>query len=81
LPKSSRDSSFGRAFTGAACGEILSRAFAVLAGLRRDRPMKLGLHPTLSEIGLFHVTAACGFARDRFMGSGAFGMMETSIRF
>ncbi|QGM46875.1 cellulose biosynthesis protein BcsS [Methylocystis heyeri] len=62
-------------------GKFYLGPFAVLAGLRRDQPMKLGLHLTLSEIGSFHVTMACGYARDRLMGSGAFGLMETSFKF
>lgn len=69
------------AFENFPFGKIYVGPFAILNGLRRDQASKLGAHLTLSEIGAFHVTVACGLTHDRLLGSGAFGMIESSLRF
>ena len=55
--------------------------FALLNRFRLDQAEKLGAHLTLSEIGAFQFTLAAGYSRDRLKGAGAFGMMESSLRF
>jgi outer membrane immunogenic protein len=42
---------------------------------------KAGVHFTISEVGPFSTTIAAGYAHDRFNGPGAYGLIETSVRF
>lgn len=48
---------------------------------RHDRIWKVGAHLTISEFGPFHATFAGGYAYDNFNKSGAYGLIETSVRF
>lgn len=48
---------------------------------RHDRIWKVGAHLTISEFGPFHATVAGGYAYDNFNKSGAYGVIETSVRF
>lgn len=46
-----------------------------------DRIWKAGAHLTIPELGPFHTTLAGGYVHDRFNKSGAYGLVETSVRF
>lgn len=46
-----------------------------------DRIWKAGAHVTMSELGPFYTTLAGGYVHDRFNKSGAYGLIETSVRF
>nr|WP_255608776.1 cellulose biosynthesis protein BcsS [Methylosinus sp. Sm6] len=48
---------------------------------RHERIWKVGAHLTISEFGPFHATFAGGYAYDNFNRSGAYGLVETSVRF
>jgi hypothetical protein len=48
---------------------------------KREFNYKAGIHLTLSEMGPFHTTIAGGYAYDQFNKSGAYGLIETSVRF
>jgi hypothetical protein len=47
----------------------------------RDYMWKAGAHLTISEFGQFHATVAAGYAYDQYNKSGAYGLIETSVRF
>lgn len=55
--------------------------YAVLTGHWRDKICKAGLQLTFGEIGAFTLTFAGGLSRDKYAGAGAFGMIESSLRF
>jgi len=42
---------------------------------------KAGAQVTAAEIGPFHATVAVGYAHDQLSGGGAYGLLETSVRF
>ena len=46
-----------------------------------DRIWKAGAHVTLDEIGPMQVTVASGYVHDRYLGPGAYFMLDTSVRF
>lgn len=47
----------------------------------RDYMWKVGAHLTISEFGPFHTTFAGGYVYDQYNKSGAYGLIETSVRF
>ncbi|BGE85389.1 hypothetical protein Ms3S1_18250 [Methylosinus sp. 3S-1] len=53
----------------------------VLETNARDYMWKAGAHLTISEMGPFHTTIAGGYAYDQYNKSGAYGLIETSVRF
>jgi len=55
--------------------------FVSADGPRFDGATKLGAHLTIGQIGLFHITFAAGYARDRWGGPGAFGLIQSSVKF
>jgi hypothetical protein len=55
--------------------------YAVLTGHWRDKICKAGLQLTFGQIGAFTLTFAGGVSRDKYAGAGAFGMIESSLRF
>jgi hypothetical protein len=62
-------------------GKLYIGPFAVLTGYWRDQISKAGLQLTFGEIGAFSLTFATGLSRDKYVGAGAFGMIESSLRF
>lgn len=62
-------------------GKIYIGPFAVASGDWRDKLSKVGAHVTVADIGVFSFTLAGGYASDRYLGSGAFGLIELSMRF
>jgi len=46
-----------------------------------DQIWKVGAHLTLDEIGPMQVTLASGYVHDRYLGPGAYFMLNTSVRF
>jgi hypothetical protein len=46
-----------------------------------DQVWKAGAHLTITEVGPFHTTLPAGYVHDRFNGPGAYGLIETSVRF
>jgi hypothetical protein len=62
-------------------GRLYFGPLAIVDRLRFDAASKLGAHLTLSQLGLFQITLAAGYARDRFGGPSAFGRIESSFRF
>ena len=68
-------------FAAFAAGKLYIGPFAVLTGHSRDKFSKAGLQMTFGKIGAFTLTFAGGLARDKYAGAGAFGMIESSLRF
>ncbi len=68
-------------FAAFAAEKLYLGPFAVLTGHWRDKICKAGLQLTLGEIGAFTLTFAGGLSRDRYAGAGAFGMIESTLRF
>jgi hypothetical protein len=62
-------------------GKLYIGPFAALSGQWRDKISKAGLQLTFGEIGAYSLTFAAGLSRDKYAGAGAFGMMESSLRF
>jgi hypothetical protein len=62
-------------------GKLYIGPFAVLTGQWRDKISKAGLQLTFGEIGAYSLTFAAGHSRDKYAGAGAFGMMESTLRF
>jgi len=62
-------------------GKLYIGPFAVLSSNWQDKISKAGFHLTFAEIGAFSLTLAGGYARERFAGAGAFGLIESSVRF
>jgi hypothetical protein len=68
-------------FAAFAAQKLYIGPFAVLTGHWRDNISKAGLQLTFGEIGAFTLTIAGGLSRDKYAGAGAFGMIESSLRF
>ncbi len=68
-------------FAASPPGRLYIGPFAVLTGHWRDKISKAGLQLTFGEIGAFSLTFAGGLSRDKYAGAGAFGMIESSLRF
>jgi len=63
-------------------GKLYIGPFAVLNSNWQDKISKAGVHLTFGQIGAFTLTLAGGYARERFAGAaGAFGLIESSVRF
>ncbi len=68
-------------FAAFAAEKVYIGPFAVLTGHWRDKISKAGLQLTFGEIGAFTLTFAGGFSRDKYAAAGAFGMIESILRF
>ncbi|HEY8137936.1 MAG TPA: cellulose biosynthesis protein BcsS [Methylocystis sp.] len=68
-------------FAAFAAAKVYIGPYAVLTGHWRDKLCKAGLQLTFGEIGAFTLTFAGGLSRDKYAGAGAFGMIESSLRF
>ncbi len=68
-------------FAAFAAEKLYIGPFAVLTGHWRDKICKAGLQLTFGEIGAFTLTFASGLSRDKYARAGAFGMIESSLRF
>jgi Cellulose biosynthesis protein BcsS len=68
-------------FAAFAAENVYIGPFAVLTGHWRDKISKAGLQLTFGKIGAFTLTLAVGLSRDKYAGAGAFGMIESSLRF
>jgi len=68
-------------FAAFAAEKLYIGPFAVLTGHLRDKICKAGLQLTFGQIGAFTLTFAGGVSRDKYAGAGAFGMIESSLRF
>lgn len=85
--KSLMEAKFGLAFfDGAAFAAFPALRFYAgpyvgADGPRFDGATKLGAHLTIGQIGVFHLTFAAGYAHDRWGGPGAFGLIQSSLRF
>ncbi len=62
-------------------GKIYLGPQGVFSSDYHDRVWKVGAHLTLSEIGPFEATVASGYVHDRYLGPGAYFMLNTSVRF
>jgi hypothetical protein len=62
-------------------GKIYLGPQGVFSSDIHDRVWKVGAHLTLDEIGPLQVTLASGYVHDRFLGPGAYFMLDTSVRF
>jgi hypothetical protein len=68
-------------FAAFAAEKLYIGPFAVLTGHLRNKICKAGLQLTFGQIGAFTLTFAGGVSRDKYAGAGAFGMIESSLRF
>jgi hypothetical protein len=59
---------------------LVRKAFFFESDLH-DQVWKAGAHLTITEVVPFHTTLAAGYVHDRFSGPGAYGLIETSVRF
>jgi len=62
-------------------GKIYLGPQGVFSSDFHDRVWKVGAHLTLDEIGPMQVTLASGYVHDRYLGPGAYFMLDTSVRF
>jgi len=62
-------------------GKIYLGPQGVFSSDFHDKIWKVGAHLTLDEIGPFQVTVASGYVHDRFLGPGAYFLLNTSVRF
>ena len=62
-------------------GKIYLGPQGVFSSDIHDRVWKVGAHLTLDEIGPLQVTLASGYVHDRYLGPGAYFMLNTSVRF
>ncbi len=62
-------------------GEVYLGPQGVFSSDFHDRIWKVGAHLTLEEIGPFHATLASGYIHDRYLGPGAYFLLDTSVRF
>lgn len=62
-------------------GNLFFGPHAALSSYRGELQPMFGAHITAMEIGPFYVSLAGGHVRDRYSGSGAYMILETSIRF
>lgn len=65
----------------ATIGNIYVGPHGVYESDLHDRIWKAGAHLTIPELGPFHTTLAGGYVHDRYNKSGAYGFIETSVRF
>ena len=62
-------------------GKIYLGPQGVFSSDFHDQIWKVGAHLTLEEIGPLQVTLASGYVHDRYLGPGAYFMLDTSVRF
>lgn len=62
-------------------GQIYLGPQGVFSSDFHDKIWKVGAHLTLEEIGPLHVTVASGYVHDRYLGPGAYFMLDTAVRF
>jgi hypothetical protein len=62
-------------------GKIYLGPQGVFSSDFHDKIWKAGAHLTLEEIGPFQATLAGGYVHDRFLGPGAYFLLNTSVRF